>query len=171
METTNVNRNKLRNLFLMHQDDLETKIPELAKELKYLLNIRNSNQKDAAKLVQGVDKKFAQDLSKKFFNNFHKEQFEKNEQAIQQRYEEIEQEIDDAKDMKCMKTPKTIAMKGQKLKKHKHKLATLTDPLSSDKKINVPNKYFCVDCGIHHYNKPRECEHCGVVHPHCCEVY
>ena len=68
--------------------------------------------------VEGVDKKFAQDLSKKFFNNFHKEQFTKNEEDIEQRYEDIDKE-----ELQCMKMPKQkkhsttqVKMKGQDLK-------------------------------------------------------
>ena len=116
-----INRARLRNIFLMYQGDVETRVPDFAKELKQLLNIKTA--KKTAVQVEGVDKKFAQDLSKKFFNNFHKEEFTKNEEAIEQIYEEIDE--DDMNLVKsCMKTPKpskSMQLKGKDLKKKKHK--------------------------------------------------
>ena len=168
-----INRARLRNIFLMYQGDVETRVPDFAKELKQLLNIKTTKANHSVK-VEGVDKKFAQDLSKKFFNNFHKEQFTKNEDDIEQRYEDIDKE-----QLQCMKIPEKkkhntttqVRMKGQDLKKKKHKTAMWEDPLSSHMEIQVPNKYLCYDCGVSHYSEARECEHCGVVHAHCCEVY
>lgn len=181
-----INRDKLRNLFLMHQGDIETKIPEFAKELKHLLNInpklKSRNNTSERKLLgmhgENAKVSFAHDLSKKFFNNFHKEEFKEKEEIIQQNYNQdlINQAINKNS---CMKQPSTTTkgktmLRGKQLKKHarkKHKLAALEDPLKNVDGLNVPNKYFCIDCGINHYNNPRECEHCGEVHGHCCEVY
>ena len=204
--TSTVNRDKLRNLFLMHQGDIETKIPEFAKELKMLLSINKSKRTNfpnqlRSKLgatsggasINGIDKKFAKSLSKKFFDNFHKDEFNNKEEAIEQAYanytkDQVERDlILQAQQTACMKkpTPSAQGLHGKQLhsagktdKKNKlhgtaerkHKLATLKSPLH-DQEISIPNKYFCIDCGIQHFSKPRECEHCGEVHQHCCEVY
>jgi len=180
-----INRDKLRNLFLMHQGDIETKIPEFAKELRDLLNINpklktlgSEHKLNAYNVGLKKQQSFAQDLSKKFFNNFHKEEFNEKEKIIQRNYNQdlINEAINKNS---CMKQPSTTTtgktmLRGKQLKKHdkkKHKLAALEDPLKNVDGLSVPNKYFCIDCGINHYNNPRECEHCGEVHGHCCEVY
>ena len=76
-----INRARLRNIFLMYQGDVETRVPDFAKELKQLLNIKTTKANHTVK-VEGVDKKFAQDLSKSFSIIFTRNNLQKTKKTL-----------------------------------------------------------------------------------------
>ena len=148
-----LNRDKLRNLFLMHQDKLTQLVPEFANDMKHMLNIKTLSLENKEE-----SEDFAKDLSKKFFHAFNKTQFKQKDQELLEQKDLIKQ---------CMAPEKTNNRSYNK--KKKHRLAKLKQETHMAEKI--PNKYFCYDCGLHHYKVHRECEHCGEIHNHCCEVH
>ena len=147
-----INRDKLRNLFLMHQDKLTQLVPEFSNDMRHMLNIQPTAQ------AKTSSEDFAKDLSKKFFHAFNKTEFKQKDQELLEQTDLIKQ---------CMAPPKPNNRSYKK--KKKHRLAKLKQETSMSEKI--PNKYFCYDCGLHHYKVHRECEHCGEVHKDCCEVH
>lgn len=169
-ENNTINRDKLRNIFLMHQDQLETNNPEFAKSIRSLLGFTQNKQKKNTQTrskqlrtrPHDIDKEFAKDVSQKFFKTFTKQN-----DIITQNMKQCTRHVPNPKQNLTTNTTKLQ-------KKHiprKHQTQILKPALQTNSDIKIPNKYFCNDCGMHHYEEERECEHCGVVHKHCCEVY
>tara|TARA_B100000902_G_C27100829_1_gene808723 strand:- start:274 stop:774 length:501 start_codon:yes stop_codon:yes gene_type:complete len=164
-ENNTINRDKLRNIFLMHQADLETNNPEFAKSIRSLLGFkkRNNMKQQSIKKLRAqphdIDKDFAKDISQKFFKTFSE-----NHDLITQNTKSCTRHSNQNTIVNGVKHSNLL-----KKKERKHQTQTLKPTTNAD--IKIPNKYFCTDCGIHHYAENRECEHCGEVHKHCCEVY